>query len=77
MIRNIENLGGLFVFVGLAEWSKAIGLSPMTFECVGSNPTSNIKFFNFLFPVSDQKMVLFLPFRYFVFTLNVLPSQEV
>ena len=38
----------LFIFVRLAEWSKAVGLSPITFESTGSNPVPNNNFSHFL-----------------------------
>ena len=45
----------LFISVRLAERSKAIGLSPMTFECVGSNPAPNInKFYDTCRKFTDQ-----------------------
>ena len=42
---NIEIYVSLFISVRLAERSKAIGLSPMTFKCAGSNPAPNINKF--------------------------------
>ena len=42
----------LFIFVRLAEWSKAVGLSPITFESAGSNPVPNNNFSHFLHRMS-------------------------